>query len=117
MMTTAELIGLVLGAVLSSTVVAELIKGMFNSRKNGLEADHVIVQMYDKLLEDLRAEVGRMKDEIKELRAKETAYMENQNIWLSRNNDLMRRIEDMEKINREQSQKIQELEKELAKFA
>lgn len=125
-MTAVELIALILTSVFGSTLLAEIVRSYVNRNKTAaetyksemeadrisIEQDHLIVQMYDKLLDDMREDMKRMKAEIDELRKKETAYIENQNIWLARNSELLKRIEQMEIVNRNQSTEIERLQKE-----
>ena len=58
----------------SCAIAGALINSFFGKKKQNAEIEGMIVTNYQKILEDLRLEVGRLRDRIGEVEAKELLY-------------------------------------------
>lgn len=113
---TSALIVTLIVAIFSSSILLEVIKAKLhksqndlNKAKTALENENVIISMYDKILDDMRAELARLKSEISELRQRENTYNENQNLWIKSQNELQHKIAHLERENKTQSDEIKRL--------
>lgn len=115
-----NIIAIIIGSMLSSTLFVEILKNFFNKRQKSLEEkqkelanEHLIISTYDKIVEGLRKEVDRLKEDIEDLRRREATYNENQNLWIKNNMELQRRIDHLQQINKAQSEEIIKLKSKL----
>jgi|688.fasta_scaffold567167_1 hypothetical protein len=102
----------------SCAIAGALINSFFGKKKQNAEIEGMIVTNYQKILEDLRLEVGRLRDRIGEVEAKELLYMEQSNLLLRDKQELSIRILQLEKDNKylfEENQKLKKALTELKK--
>lgn len=93
-MEAKDIAGLVITSAVFANLATEWAKNYFNKGRNRAETDHIIVQMYDKLLDELRTDVTRLKGEVDDFRKRESAWLQNQNQWLQERTQLMNTISE-----------------------
>jgi predicted RNase H-like nuclease (RuvC/YqgF family) len=102
-----HIFSLVVAAVLSSSLITEVVRQIFNRKLNKVQKDAVIVNMYSKLMDGLRQELDRLSAEVETLRKKEVLFLENQTLWIKRNDELYVKLQKVEEINNEQTAEIE----------
>lgn len=99
----------VLIAMMGSSVITGVVLWLLNRGKDKVDTAQKIVEMYDTLLDELRNNLKFTKEEVAELRRRETAYVENSSLLLKDNIELRKRVEVLEKENALQKQELRQL--------
>lgn len=91
----------IFGIIFSSSAVGIVVTALLNRRKNKAEIESIVVDTYKDIVNDLRGEISRMKDQIQTLQSKELLYIENSNLLLKDKMELSNRVLHLEKENRD----------------